>query len=205
MQMLKQDSDTLLDLIYHERCKSDELFASAVKVRHLLRQAFAHSKGAYIILDGLDECKRDERKFIAKYFRELVGDLPVSDPLRIRCLFISRHDGDGRRDFEDIDSLEIKPSDVQNDIELYCRRRANLLPSAFEFSDDRKQDIAKQVAHRADGIITFMALCQQLLTEFIGMFLLARLLWQILMEQQTRDAFNKELESAELPRTLNEA
>lgn len=150
-QMLGQRDETFLELIYEERCKSNEVFASPVKVRELLKEAFKHCATTYIIIDGLDECKREERKRISKYFQDLVEKL-FDNPRRIRCLFISQHDSDGRRDFEDIETLEIRSTDVQGDIEHYCQCQANRFPPEFQLTESSKKYIAKKVSTKADGI-----------------------------------------------------
>ncbi|KAK6829654.1 hypothetical protein PG987_010238 [Apiospora arundinis] len=127
-QLLHHDNG-LLPNFYQESCRSvDTILTSPNSIKDLLTLAFGNCKSAYIILDGLDECPRQERQIITKWFRELVDNLPSDEPERLRCLFISQDDGFARKDFDGVDHrIKIKPEDSQNDIGEYCRVQAGKL------------------------------------------------------------------------------
>lgn len=150
-QLLEQEKG-LLPYFYQECCTSKEpILQTPEKIQKLLDTALAHCKSAYIVLDGLDECKREDRKEISLWFRERVDNLPPSEPWRLRCLFTSRDDGHGRKDFEDIDTININPSDIAKDLETFCQRQADLLRVKFQLTTDKADDIASAVSQRAAG------------------------------------------------------
>jgi hypothetical protein len=95
-------------LYFYKKCYSstETELTSPYLIEELLNFAFKKCKSAYIVLDGLDECAREERKKITQWFRKLVEDLPTSEPERLRCLFVSRDDGVARKDFSGIVSIK---------------------------------------------------------------------------------------------------
>ncbi|GES57152.1 Zinc finger, C2H2-type/integrase, DNA-binding protein [Aspergillus terreus] len=135
-QFLKQNPGLLLHF-YQKCCNSGEaLLTSQALARELLDLAFSNCNSAYIIIDGLDECERGERKSITKWFRTLVEDLPAEDPDRFHCLFVSQDDGVARKDLSGIETVTIRVGDNQPDIHRYSlveagRLRERLAPFCF--------------------------------------------------------------------------
>jgi hypothetical protein len=163
-QILKQDRNLLL-YFYQQCCDSTEaVLTSPEKVNKLLDFAFKNCKSAYIIIDGLDECERDQRKSIAQWFRTLVESLPVAEPWRLRCLFISQNDSLARKDFDEISSLSIGPDDIKNDLDSFCQHEADQLRSSLQLSEERANSIASTVAQRAGGIENIASHQDSLLT-----------------------------------------
>ncbi|KAJ5901293.1 hypothetical protein N7504_007286 [Penicillium tannophilum] len=187
-QILHQDKD-LLTYFYEERSKSKEAVLSAPdQVRRLLALAFQRCKNTYIILDGLDECKRDDRKEIVQWFIRLVEKLPVNESSRIRCLFTSRDDGPGRKDFDGMFSLSIRQEDMRGDLQHYCQFQADKLKTKLWLSLDRTQEISDTVFKRAGA-----------------MFLLARLIWDSLLEATSIESLEEQLDPTRLPVDINDA
>ncbi|KAJ5563904.1 hypothetical protein N7513_000146 [Penicillium frequentans] len=187
-QILHQDKD-LLTYFYEERTKSKEAVLSVPdQVRRLLALAFQRCKNTYIILDGLDECKRDDRKEIVQWFIRLVEKLPVNEPSRIRCLFTSRDDGAGRKDFDGMFSLSIRQEDMRGDLQHYCQYQADKLKTKLWLSLDKTQEISEIVFNRAGA-----------------MFLLARLIWDSLLEATSIESLEEQLDPTRLPVDINDA
>ncbi|KAI9687323.1 MAG: hypothetical protein M1822_002366 [Bathelium mastoideum] len=186
-QFIQQDEDLLLYL-YEQCCDSGEAeLKSPSRVEELLQFVFQRCESAYIVLDGLDECGREERKSIAQWFRKLVEDLPISESERLRCLFVSRDDGAARKDFSGLSYIKISLEDSKPDIFDYCRIRAWQFNADFNLSEDRKLEIAEDVANKANG-----------------MFSLARLLWINLLGQPTLESLENELPPNTYPKTVYE-
>jgi hypothetical protein len=65
VQLLKQDKG-LLPYFYEKCCDSGEtILKSEALVEELMLFALKNCKSAYIIIDGIDECPREERKHVA--------------------------------------------------------------------------------------------------------------------------------------------
>lgn len=150
-QLLKQDKG-LLFYFYQKSCEGGEpVLTSPAMVEELLMFAFKNCKSAYIIIDGLDECTRDERKKIVQWFRKLVEDLPTSEPDRFRCLFVSQDDGPARKDLSGLSSHKISNDDTKHDIEMYCRAEADRLRNELYITEEKADSIAAQVANNVEG------------------------------------------------------
>jgi serine/threonine protein kinase len=115
VQLLSQNKGLLL-YFYEKCCYSGEtILKSEALMEELMLFAFKNCKSAYIIIDGIDECPREERKRVVRWFRKLVEDLPINEPERLRCLFISQDDGPARKDFSGLSSITIGLEDSTND------------------------------------------------------------------------------------------
>jgi hypothetical protein len=150
-QTLKQDRE-LLNYFYQECGNSGEaVLSDPGHMERLLTSAFTNSKGAYIIIDGFDECPRDERKNISKWFRNLVESLPPSEPERLRCLFVSQDDGVARKDFAGLATLKITADDNKQDITEYSRAESERLKETLPLTDERVAQIAAIVIDAVQG------------------------------------------------------
>ncbi|KAF2267625.1 putative zinc finger protein [Lojkania enalia] len=188
-QLLKQDKD-LLAYFYGKCCESGEtVLESRSTIETLLKTGLDNCKSAYIVIDGLDECGRDERKEITQWFRKLVEDLPTTEPERLRCLFVSQDDGFGRKDFSGLASIKIKPENNKPDIECYCRIEAEKLTlHPFYLAHERAVAIANTVSNSTEG-----------------MFLLAKLVWMNIFGQTSIAGLEEELEPDVFPTEINAA
>ncbi|KAK8068838.1 hypothetical protein PG994_005454 [Apiospora phragmitis] len=194
-QLLHHDNG-LLPTFYQESCRSvDTILSSPKSVRELLTLAFGNCKSAYIILDGLDECPRQERQNITKWFCELVENLPNDEPERLRCLFISQDDGPARKDFDRLDHrIKIDTKDSQNDIKEYCRvEAAKLLDNYPSLPGEKVYSIAETVANNVGGV------------GHEGLFLLAKLIWTNLCCHTSIARMEEELKPNVFPQQINDA
>ncbi|WKT53623.1 P-loop containing nucleoside triphosphate hydrolase [Fusarium oxysporum f. sp. vasinfectum] len=187
LQLLRQDKD-LLTYLYRKCCDSGEaLLTSQALLEELLAFAFRSCERTYIIIDGLDECERSERKAITQWFRKLIETLPATEPDRLRCLFVSQDDGVGRKDLDDLVSIKIGVEDNKEDILEYSRAEAGKLAAIFDLSRDEASGFAVNVADAAQG-----------------MFLLAKLVWINLLGQTSLAGVERQLNN-NFPSGINEA
>ncbi|KAL7933255.1 hypothetical protein V8C35DRAFT_305329 [Trichoderma chlorosporum] len=187
-QLLKQDRG-LLPIFYQKFCCSGEaVLTSTALMEELLELGFGNCKSAYIILDGLDECPREQRKIVTQRFRQLVEDLPTTDSQKLRCLFFSQDDGAARKDFSGLESIEVSVEDTKHDIEEYCRIEAVKLKESLKMSDEQAGKIADTVAKSVEGL-----------------FLLARLIWANLSGHTSIARLEEELEPNVFPKGINDA
>ncbi|KAI0198195.1 hypothetical protein F4808DRAFT_452139 [Astrocystis sublimbata] len=116
--------DTLIDLLYGEMStKSGEVILSSSDTAKRLLQVALGIRKRYIIIDGLDECPRNERKDICDWFCQVIDSLPRTDMDQIRCLFISQDDGVGRKDMSNIPAISFTFQDNRPDIQAYATAR----------------------------------------------------------------------------------
>ncbi|KAK4207839.1 putative zinc finger protein [Rhypophila decipiens] len=187
-QLLAQDKTMMLQAHDEFLNSSEPILTSHEGIQELLHLSIRSCESVYIILDGIDECPRDQRKTIASWFRKVVEDLPPENGERVRCLFISQDDGIARRDFIGITAIKISPGDNADDISEFSRAWALRSQPKFDLSDTRRDRLATHVA-RASG----------------GMFLLAKLTWDNLFHQTNVEDFDQELEPGNFPLEINNA
>lgn len=105
-ELLRCHQDTLSPLFYDKFSKSSEAVSSKVKdIEELLKVPLLNCTKAYIVIDGIDECRRDERKRISSWFRDVVENLEPPHLDHVRCL-VSQDDGVARKDFEEIQAAQ---------------------------------------------------------------------------------------------------
>lgn len=151
-ELLRCHNDVLSPFFYDKFSKSSEAVLNRVQdIEELLRVSLLNCTKVYIVIDGIDECGREQRKRITSWFRDVVENLEPPHLDRIRCLFVSQDDGIARKDFDGITTIKIKPADVENDIEQYSLQEAAQIQSMFQLSDDMRVDIASRMKKAADG------------------------------------------------------
>ena len=205
--LLSQISSTnvsLLPYLYEETLKSGEaVLSSNVTAKTLLKTALQSCKRVYIILDGLDEYIREDRKELSSWFQELVSSLLKADLGSIRCLFVSQEDGYARKDFSMLSQIKITPNDNKADISAFCEEWHQKIESKFGFLEGMHH-VKNVVSARAQGSNDFP------FTDFLsniqqGMFLFARLVTCNLFEQASRHDFETEIDPNRLPDGLDQA
>ncbi|KAJ4415216.1 hypothetical protein N0V82_007453 [Gnomoniopsis sp. IMI 355080] len=185
-QLLVQNQE-LLQHFYEKASMSGEpSLRTKGLARELLDVALNCSKRTCLILDGLDECDRKERKDITSFMRDVVESLPPTDMAAIRCLFVCQDDGAARKDLRDIPSINIRPTDIKNDIENFCEIWKGKIEQEIGSLQGTGYDIVKIVTAKAQG-----------------MFLFAKLVMENLHEQTSMDNLLAELEN--FPAGLDEA
>ncbi|KAF5593766.1 zinc finger C2H2-type integrase DNA-binding protein [Fusarium subglutinans] len=186
LQLLNQDKSLLLYL-YRKHCDSNEAVLSSIPLaQEMLNFLLSSCKNAYIIIDGLDECEREERKAMTQWFRHLVESLSEKAPDRLRCLFVSQDDRIGEKDLRGLAKITIEPQENKKDLLAYCRVQAEELRCKFEFSEEEASRIAVAVADSVKGI-----------------FLLAKLIWINLISQITLAEVEEQV--SEFPPEINQA
>jgi NACHT domain len=160
-QLHHQDRD-LTTYLYQKYCDSSEPVLNSLSLlEEFLLLAFEGCQSGYIIIDGLDECSRDQRKVITQWFRQLIEDLPTSEPDRLRCLFISQNDGSGRKDLAGLPSISIKAEHSLHDIELFNQIELHALRELLELPDEVAGDIIDLVNGENSGIIKSVSSAQE--------------------------------------------
>ncbi|PVH98773.1 hypothetical protein DM02DRAFT_673149 [Periconia macrospinosa] len=183
LQLLNQDDD-LLPYLYEEASKSGQSNLSTGSLaKKLLETAIKNHQKLYVIIDGIDECEREQRREIVATFESFWDSLPYDEADSLRCLFVSQDDSAARRDFARMVTLKITESDTKYDIRAYASVWSNKIKTKFSLDQDRKQYIEDMIAEKAEG-----------------MFLFARLMSRYLLDQNNAKELNQELLPTSFPR-----
>lgn len=121
-QLLKENPDLVLHLYEKGNLKSGEAILSDPDMaKELLEIALDSRQTTYIIIDGIDECERQQKKLICSWFIDQVDKLPKEDLGNLRCLFVSRKDGHATKDLGMLPAIELRPIDMQEDVRRYIQ------------------------------------------------------------------------------------
>ncbi|XRM43507.1 hypothetical protein ABZX51_006682 [Aspergillus tubingensis] len=188
-QLLEINSD-LLPYVSKEMCsKGKRAFSSEILAKELLKVILKNSGHVRIILDGLDECSRMERKKILEWIR-LISEYPQdrdssNSPI---CLLVSQRDGITSKALRDIPSLEITSKDTRDDILAFIWSRGLEIQTRFQISDENTRTMVERVMEKAGG-----------------MFLLAKLVMNNLYCQVSSGKLYEELKTKQIPTQLDQA
>jgi hypothetical protein len=207
-QLLQQNKD-LLPYFYEKAANSPEpVLSNPPIVKELLDMGIRNCKSVYIILDGLDECSRDERKHITHWFRKLIEELPPANAEAIRCLFVSQDDSAARKDFAGISAITVRSQDNEADIREYSSVWADKIKKKFKINEQMRNDIVTNILKTADSMASHP------LTRFpgiandnthLGMFILAKLICDNLYHQTTVEGLEEELKPDKFPKEIKTA
>jgi hypothetical protein len=150
-QLLSQD-DALLSYLHDKASTSGETTLSVASVaRDLLETSIKNCDKLYVILDGLDECEREERGQIIAFFEDICASLPQDEADTLRCLFVSQDDNIARKHFAKIPSLKITESHTKKDIQSYAMTRSKDIQAKFKLALDRQENICQLIVDKAEG------------------------------------------------------
>lgn len=141
-------------LVYcHEKfSKSGETLLTSMQLAKLLFELFCDSSPRIaLIIDGLDECAKPERKALLEYLTSLVEKLHSITPGRLRLLVVSQQDGDIKALLSGAIVLTLSKELNGEDIRDYVDYRLDALAESFEFDDNMKQYIAHMICAQASG------------------------------------------------------
>lgn len=149
-QLLTQDTSLLLHLETTMTSSGQAVLSSRELAKELLDIAL-RSRKTYVILDGIDECARDDRKEICTWFRSFADSLPTTKQDETRCLFLSQDDGFARKDLSMLPTLRITESQTSGDIVEYTRHWLKRIEERFGPLQDTGLDLVKIVPERSQG------------------------------------------------------
>ena len=152
LSQLLQQNPHLLPHFYEKASTTGDAALTSISIaQELLSTALKSAGKTYIILDGLDECPRNERKEISIWFQSLVESLSPADYGSIRCLFISQDDGYARKDIGGLPTLTITSTHNQLDIESFAIHQAGQAQDPFGLSDEKRLEIIQKVTRGSGG------------------------------------------------------
>ncbi|PYH29359.1 uncharacterized protein BO87DRAFT_430645 [Aspergillus neoniger CBS 115656] len=188
-QTLARDTD-LLPYVYEEMCrKGKQSFSSEKLAKELLDVMIKNTGYTCIILDGVDECGKVERKKILEWILQIIDHQrnPQSSD-SIICAIVSQKDSITSKALRHIPSLEITSKDTRDDIFAYVSSRCSDIQNKFQLDDEDTKAIVELVMGKAGG-----------------MFLLAKLAMNNLYCQVSASSLFNELKTKDIPSQLDQA
>ncbi|KAK8069384.1 hypothetical protein PG994_006000 [Apiospora phragmitis] len=186
-QMLTQDT-TLLPLVYENmRTENGEAVLKKTDNTKMLLDLALRCRKTYLIIDGIDECERDERKKICSWFSNIVDSLGRTQADEIRCIFVSQDDGIARKDLSGLSAISITTENTERDIHIYSTEWQAKIEQKFGTFQEYELNIAKVVTAKSQG-----------------MFIYAKCVLPELYHQASREQLLSHWRSDHFPNDLNE-
>ena len=105
----------------------------------------------HIIVDGLDECEKAERKKIISWLRSVNGLSQRTNSCHMRCVFVSQRDEVSTKALHDLPTVEIKPGDIRDDILVFVKSLGMQIKEKFQISEDAMESMIESVTKKAEG------------------------------------------------------
>jgi hypothetical protein len=140
--------------LYEEASRSGQTILSTKRLaQELITTAFKNFPKLYIVVDGIDECDREERKEIASTFETIWESLPNDniEPDSLRCLFISQDDGPSRKDFAKMVSMKINEDHIKKDLRAYANAWSIKIQTKFSLPEVKRKLAEDYVTSSAEG------------------------------------------------------
>ncbi|KAK6223993.1 hypothetical protein LQW54_000139 [Pestalotiopsis sp. IQ-011] len=189
--LIEQDP-SLLDHVYREVCGTSRI--SFDRVKELAQLAISSSRLCFLVVDGLDECSKDEilrtteAEKVIKWLTELTTS-PDAQSSDIRVLVSSQRDGVIEEMLEDYPTLQLETMQLHDDnIGRYVRVQARVISETFQGTQTTVGEIVEKITATAKG-----------------MFLYAKVVLDNLLEQETASDFAAELKEENFPEGLEDA
>lgn len=153
LSQLLMQNDSLL-LYFEEKMSKSGAHGilSSVGVAQEILQTALKSRKSFLILDGIDECGREQRKEICTWFRYVVESLPTNEHGDIRCVFVSQDDGIARKDLSMLPTITITPSLNKADITTFTRQWQARIEERFGLLQDCSPSLVEIVPARSQGL-----------------------------------------------------
>ena len=155
-QLLEQNSDIISYFNDHQLTVTHDPLKS-VGLKALVETTFKVLGLVYLVIDGLDEIDRSERKEFFSIMLPLVkSQRNGGTGCRIKLFISSRGEDDIRMNLDSIGrtwtkSYEITGDDNHKDIAFYISRRTQELQNQFRLDNFRREEISRDVSSRAGG------------------------------------------------------
>ncbi|KAM0247081.1 hypothetical protein ACHAP5_004361 [Fusarium lateritium] len=159
------------------------------RLQHLVKEALETSRVSFMVLDGLDECPKDEAEKTVEWLLSIFQEQSAGSTLRI--IFSGQRDGVLDRLLKPYPSISLDASTTPahtHDINRYCAEFCTRIQQEFDVSPELQHEILTKVTEGAQD-----------------MFLYARVVLHNLMNQATLSDLKKELQPGTFPKGIEDA
>ena len=147
-------SPELLPYVYEEVSASlERVLGSPETLMMLLETAFGAIEQLWMVLDGLDECEKKERKKILSWISKITSE---GSPVRVQVFVTSQDKMDIQQaisSFPRCPTISLQEPGHQDDIRTYVSRKAAKRKQQFDLPIEIEQDIVHKVTRHANGML----------------------------------------------------
>lgn len=150
-QLLLANPDLLL-YCHDKFSKSGETILTSMQLAKQLFELLCEStQRVCVIVDGLDECSKPERRALLEYLNAMVERIHSIVPGKLRVLVVSQQDGDIRKLLSSADVITLSVELNGDDICSYVEYRMVEIADNFGLSDGLAQEVGNTVCAKASG------------------------------------------------------
>ncbi|KAF8457906.1 hypothetical protein BDZ91DRAFT_852248 [Kalaharituber pfeilii] len=154
---LIKHNEEIMPLIWEKLADSGEMTLKSSKLLiELLEVAIKDSKLSYIVIDGLDECDKTERKKIVSTLRSIAESINQQTPGTVHLLFISTAEGDIKRQLSDFVKVQLKPHDA--DLQRFIEMWGIKIQKRFKLPDKDIDHLKAKVLKRSQGMFLYCSI-----------------------------------------------
>ena len=147
-------NDRLRPLMLKARQQTDAAkLVSARLAQELMKQCLEELQKSCVVIDGLDECDREERKKIIEMYTRLAKQLGNNLPTSVRILFVSTNENDIKIQLNKAQAEIIHLTAAENYAEMldYSRIWSKKIQELHQLSHQETEVVALDVLKRANG------------------------------------------------------
>lgn len=151
---------------FHERASisSDVLLTSTEVAKEMIQTALSSCEKTYVIIDGLDECGRGDRREITSWFQTVVEALPVTEMDSIRCLFVGQDDEVDLDGFRNLPTIKITDEN-RDDLKDFATVWHQRIENKFGTLQSKNYNISNIISARAQGKSAPKKSCPEVILE----------------------------------------
>ncbi|KAI8169545.1 Zinc finger protein [Colletotrichum sp. SAR 10_70] len=137
---------------FEDFAKQNEVtIRSRESLETLTERALEEYRVSYLILDGLDECEREQARRTVEWLLALLGLDKYSGKTSLRIIFSGQRDGLLDDILSEFPNIRLESSEHNADIERYCLQYASKRQKRFRLNKDLETHIASLVTKGAQG------------------------------------------------------
>ncbi|KAK2751663.1 zinc finger protein [Colletotrichum kahawae] len=187
-QLISQNAMSSQTFLEDFSKQADVNVRSRQSLETLTKRALEEYRVSYLILDGLDECEREQAQRTMEWLLSLLEDDQDSSKTSLRLLFSGQRDGLLDNVLSGFPSIRLESKKHDADIANYCSQYASKLKQKFRLTKELETHIGSLVTKDAQG-----------------MFLYARIVLEYLFRQVSLRGLKNAISPGSFPRKLETA
>jgi hypothetical protein len=142
----------MLPFCYERMRTSGEATLNSLESAKRLFEVFCEKlPKQYVIIDGLDECVREEINTLLTFMDRVVGRYDSVEPGRLRLLIVSQHLTDIQKRLSNPEVLDIQPAHTASDIRNFVKHQLAGVSETFDIDICDVDEIVQKTCMRAAG------------------------------------------------------
>ena len=137
----------------------DSCQLSIDRLQTYAKTAFDSYNTSYVIVDGIDECSKDEARKSVKWLLSLAKAGPHEAGGSVKVLVSGQRDGVLDILLESHPAITLETPSHSADIHQYCEEISGEIQTKFRISDSRKELIVYRVTNESQGKQVHMDIC----------------------------------------------